>query len=129
MTTRKRHSRIDVPEHWLRAVDEWRRARGLTLGQLGEAAAKAIGSDEPFHDATLSRFLRGHTSRELAYALAKLCDLPLPDVVVDEAEQKWLELGQRLNALDRRLFLDELAELHELVELRARTRARRDRSK
>lgn len=74
--------------------------------------------------------MRGQTTtRELAQALATLCGIPLPDVVGDEDHRKWLELGQRLSILDRRLFLDEMAELHELVELRARTKARRQKTK
>jgi hypothetical protein len=129
MDPRKRHTRIELPRHWLEAVERWRANSNLNLAQLGEAAAKAIGSDQPFHETTMSRFMRGHTSRELALALAKLCDLPLPGLVEDDDHRKWLELGQRLSALDRRLFLDEMAELHELVELRERTRARRRKVK
>lgn len=117
----KRHTRIEVDEQWLSAVDAWRRERGMTMEALGDAAGLS--------QSTISRALRGNVTLEAAEALARLTGIAAPHVLVSEERHRiWMEYGQRLDQVAPRLFVFELADLRTLVETLEQRAERRRKS-
>ena len=129
MTRTHRAPRIDLPIEWLERVAKERDRRGWSLDELGRHAAEAIGRTTPFSNPTMSRFLRGVTTQDVAEGVALALGVPLPVArLSNPAHQEWCDLGRRLDSVAPAMFLSELHELRDIVLALERRQAERARN-
>jgi hypothetical protein len=124
---KKRGRTVDVPESWIRKVEEYWGRSGKSLEQLGEALAPLLGEARPVSYSRVYQYIReGKTSAEMTRAFASLMGVPPPVLGVDDPELvAWFEVGACLRDQSADRFREELAALQELVATLATFRRNR----
>lgn len=83
--TRERGRTIDLPEWWLDLVRERVANLGKSYGEIGELLAAEVRRDEAWSHASVSRFLSGYVTDDMADAFVRFLGVP-PAVFVARSE-------------------------------------------
>lgn len=94
---RSRGNRVELEPEWLDLLsyqwDQVRRGRHhsvdkMTQAEFGAALAKEVGRNDPFSDASVSRFLSGkQVTDEMTLAFSRLFSLPYPLLCITQPEE------------------------------------------
>jgi hypothetical protein len=85
--TRERGRTIDLPAWWLALVREQVAGLGKSYGEIGELLAAEVRRDEAWSHASVSRFLSGYVTDDMADAFVRFLGVP-PAVFVARSEDE-----------------------------------------